>query len=34
MFVGPTDLVGGPHDLLKDLPENSSGYVNQNDLKT
>jgi hypothetical protein len=34
LSVGPTDLVGSPHDLLKDLPEYSPDDLIQHDLKT
>jgi hypothetical protein len=31
LTVGPTDLVGGPHDLLKDLLEDPPNDLIQND---
>jgi hypothetical protein len=34
LLVGPTDLVGGPHDFLKDLPEESLDDLIHHDLKT
>jgi hypothetical protein len=34
LSVGPTDLVGSPHDLLKDLPEDSPDDQIQHDLNT
>jgi hypothetical protein len=34
LSVGPTDLVGSPHDLLKDLPEDSPDDLILHNLKT
>jgi hypothetical protein len=34
LSVGPTDLVGSPHDLLKDLPEDSPDDLIRHVLKT
>jgi hypothetical protein len=34
LLVDPADLVGGLHDLLKDLPEDSSDDLIQNDVNT
>jgi hypothetical protein len=34
LSVGLTDLVGSPHDLLKDLPEDSLDDLIRHDLKT
>jgi hypothetical protein len=34
LSVGPTDLVGGPHDFLKDLLEDPPDDLVYHDLKT
>jgi hypothetical protein len=34
LSVAPTDLVGGPHDLLKTFPEDSPENLDHHDLKT
>jgi hypothetical protein len=34
LSISPTDLVGGPHDLLKDILEDSPDDLIRHDLKT